>query len=75
MTCMAWFTNLHQQFGNPHMQMKIHQTVHLNLSWQKVFWFTESDSTRSSSRRRMNIFDRKDGVGLRLVWEPIEPLN
>lgn len=38
-------------------------------------WFTESDSTRSSSRRRMNISDRKDGVGLRLVWEPIEPLN
>ena len=38
-------------------------------------WFTESDSTRSSSRRRMNISDRKDGVGFRLVWEPIEPLN
>ena len=38
-------------------------------------WFTESDSTRSSSRRRVNISDRKDGVGLRLVWEPIEPLN
>ena len=38
-------------------------------------WFTESDSTRSSSRRRMSISDRKDGVGLRLVWEPIEPLN
>ena len=38
-------------------------------------WFTESDSTRSSSRRRMNISDRKDGVGLRLVWEPIKPLN
>ena len=38
-------------------------------------WFTESDSTRSSSRRRMNISDRKDGVGLRLVWEPIEPLD
>ena len=38
-------------------------------------WFTESDSTRSSSRRRINISDRKDGVGLRLVWEPIEPLD
>jgi len=38
-------------------------------------WFTESDSTRSSSRRRMNISDRKDGVGLRLVWEPIVPLS
>ena len=38
-------------------------------------WFTESDSTRSSSRRKVSVHDQKDGVGLRLVWEPIEPLN
>ena len=37
-------------------------------------WFTESDSTRSSSRRRVHRKDRKDGVGFRLVWEPSEPL-
>tara|TARA_B100001540_G_scaffold87613_1_gene79133 strand:+ start:974 stop:1717 length:744 start_codon:yes stop_codon:yes gene_type:complete len=38
-------------------------------------WFTESDSTRSSSRRRVHRNDRKDGLGLRLVWEPTEPVN
>ena len=38
-------------------------------------WFTESDSTRSSSRRKVHCDDRKDGIGLRLVWEPIEPLS
>lgn len=37
-------------------------------------WFTESDSTRSSSRRRVHRKDRKDGIGLRLVWEPSEPV-
>ena len=38
-------------------------------------WFTESDSTRSSSRRRVHRKDRKDGIGLRLVWEPLEPVT
>jgi len=38
-------------------------------------WFTESDSTRSSSRRRVHRKDRKDGIGLRLVWEPSEPVS
>ena len=38
-------------------------------------WFTESDSTRSSSRRRVHRKDRKDGIGLRLVWEPSEPVT
>lgn len=38
-------------------------------------WFTESDSTRSSSRRRLAKDDRRDGIGLRLVWDPIEPTN
>ena len=37
-------------------------------------WFTESDSTRSSSRRRVHRKDRKDGIGLRLIWEPLEPV-
>ncbi|MGB1566943.1 MAG: formylglycine-generating enzyme family protein [Candidatus Poseidoniaceae archaeon] len=38
-------------------------------------WFTESDSTRSSSRRRVHRKDRKDGVGIRLVWEPTEQVT
>ena len=38
-------------------------------------WFTESDSTRSSSRRKIHCDDCKDGVGLRLVWEPTEPVT
>ena len=38
-------------------------------------WFTESDSTRSSARRRVRRDDRKDGIGVRLAWEPIEPVN
>ena len=38
-------------------------------------WFTESDSTRSSSRRKVGQDDRRDGIGLRLVWEPVEPRN
>ena len=38
-------------------------------------WFTESDSTRSSSRRKFRFDDRKDGIGLRLVWEPVEPVD
>lgn len=38
-------------------------------------WFTESDSTRSSSRRRINSEERRDGIGFRLVWEPIEPVG
>jgi formylglycine-generating enzyme required for sulfatase activity len=38
-------------------------------------WFTESDSTRPSSRRKVGQDDRRDGIGLRLVWEPVEPSN
>ena len=38
-------------------------------------WFTESDSTRSSSRRKVGQDDRRDGIGFRLVWEPVEPSN
>ncbi len=34
-------------------------------------WFTESDSTRSSSRSFANFDKSSDGIGLRLVWEPI----
>ena len=34
-------------------------------------WFTESDSTRSSSRSFANFYKSSDGIGIRLVWEPI----
>ena len=35
-------------------------------------WFTESDSSRSSSRRKFSVTEAKDGIGIRLVWEPTE---
>ena len=35
-------------------------------------WFTESDSTRSGSRSFANRQKRSDGLGLRLVWEPLD---
>ncbi len=35
-------------------------------------WFTESDSTRSSARNKASKNSRSDGIGLRLVWEPID---
>ena len=34
-------------------------------------WFTESDSTRGSSRSYAKSDKSSDGVGMRLVWEPI----
>ncbi len=34
-------------------------------------WFTESDSTRSSARSKAKSDKSSDGIGLRLVWEPI----
>ena len=34
-------------------------------------WFTESDSTRSSARSYAKSNKTSDGIGLRLVWEPI----
>jgi len=34
-------------------------------------WFTESDSTRSSARGQAKPTKRSDGIGLRLVWEPL----
>ena len=34
-------------------------------------WFTESDSTRSSARSHAKSDKSSDGIGLRLVWEPI----
>ena len=34
-------------------------------------WFTESDSTRSSARGQAKSNKRSDGIGLRLVWEPL----
>ncbi len=37
-------------------------------------WFTESDSTRSGSRSFAKRYKRSDGLGIRLVWEPVEPL-
>ena len=38
-------------------------------------WFTESDSTRSGARSFAARDKRSDGLGLRLVWEPLEPMN
>lgn len=34
-------------------------------------WFTESDSTRSSSRSYAAFNKSSDGIGIRLVWEPV----
>ena len=34
-------------------------------------WFTESDSTRSSARSQAKQDKTSDGIGLRLVWEPL----
>lgn len=34
-------------------------------------WFAESDSTRSSARSSASRSKRSDGLGLRLVWEPV----
>ena len=34
-------------------------------------WFTESDSTRSSARSHAKKDKTSDGIGLRLVWEPL----
>ena len=34
-------------------------------------WFTESDSTRSSARNKSVSTRKSDGIGMRLVWEPI----
>lgn len=38
-------------------------------------WFTESDSSRSSSRRKFSIHEGRDGIGIRLVWEPTEKVQ
>jgi formylglycine-generating enzyme required for sulfatase activity len=38
-------------------------------------WFTESDSTRSSSRNSSISSRKSDGIGLRLVWEPIDYID
>ncbi len=35
-------------------------------------WFTESDSTRSSSRNGSISSRKSDGIGFRLVWEPLD---
>lgn len=34
-------------------------------------WFTESDSTRCSSRGSAPQDSKRDGIGLRLVWQPL----
>ena len=34
-------------------------------------WFTESDSTRSSARGQSKVNKVSDGIGIRLVWEPL----
>ena len=35
-------------------------------------WFTESDSTRCSARSFADQAKRSDGLGMRLVWEPLD---
>ena len=35
-------------------------------------WFTESDSTRSSARSFADRDKRSDGLGVRLVWAPLD---
>tara|TARA_B100001093_G_scaffold2499_2_gene2460 strand:- start:541 stop:1281 length:741 start_codon:yes stop_codon:yes gene_type:complete len=35
-------------------------------------WFTESDSTRCSARGSASMEFRSDGIGFRLVWQPME---
>ncbi len=51
------------------------QTAHVDgsevYSVRGGSWFTESDSTRSSSRSFANFDKSSDGIGMRLVWEPI----
>ena len=34
-------------------------------------WFTESDSTRCSARGSSYHYNKSDGIGLRLVWQPL----
>ena len=38
-------------------------------------WFTESDSTRSSSRNNSLSTRKSDGIGFRLIWEPIDYID
>lgn len=38
-------------------------------------WFTESESTRNTARSFAHRSKRSDGLGLRLVWEPIQPVD
>ena len=35
-------------------------------------WFTESDSTRCGARSFADQNKRSDGLGMRLVWEPLD---
>lgn len=35
-------------------------------------WFTESDSTRDGARSFADVHKRSDGLGVRLVWEPLD---
>ena len=71
MTCDSW-TKTHTEH---HGQQSIIDTVSDHYVAKGGSWFTESDSTRSSSRRRLHRKDRKDGVGIRLVWDPSEPVD
>ena len=34
-------------------------------------WFTESDATRAAARSKANADKSSDGIGLRLVWQPL----
>ena len=72
MTCTKWTASHKNHTG---MQTYPSEENSEFLVAKGGSWFTESDSTRSSSRRKLRFDDRKDGIGLRLVWEPVEPVD
>ena len=72
MTQDAWFASHEHHDGT---QAPVSSVDMDHIVAKGGSWFTESDSTRSSSRRKIGTNVRRDGIGLRLVWEPVEPTN
>jgi len=71
-----------QKTTNPWGLMDVHgligewcQDVDENNPSKRIYkggsWFTESESTRSAARSSAYSDRRSDGIGLRLVWEPL----
>lgn len=56
----------HDSSQSPHVDSTHQRKVHRGGSW-----FTESDSTRCSSRGSGLATHRSDGIGFRLVWQPL----